>query len=111
MAHRILGQCLGMTHLRSFTLAPQAAGALFRLDRPVEVMAFGADRRLLEAFIVPEHGGSASPAHACIIVENVAATLDRCRVNGAEVRTATVGEHEVFFVADPDGNLYELKQG
>jgi catechol 2,3-dioxygenase-like lactoylglutathione lyase family enzyme len=110
-ADRVLGDCLGMHHLRTFTLAAEAAGALFLVDRATEVMVFGTDRRLLEAIILPDHRTEGSAAHICVTVEDLVATLRRCRTNGLEVRSTTVGDHDVFFVADADGNLFELKQG
>lgn len=110
-ARRVLGDCLGLRYLRSFTLPSDAATALFRVEDAVEVMVFGVERRLLEAVIAPRTPCVSSPSHVCFVVDDLDETLERCRACGLQVRSTTVGDHAVFFVADLDGNLFELKQG
>ncbi|MBN1423512.1 VOC family protein, partial [Candidatus Fermentibacteria bacterium] len=109
-AHAMLGDCLGLRFLRSFTLTANVATALFRDPAAVSVLVFGNDQRLVEAIVCPDHVPADSPAHICLAVSNREDVVERCRARSVEVRTAWVGDHEVCFVADADGNLFEIKQ-
>lgn len=109
-AHDVLHGCLGLRFLRSFTLSSEVAAALFKDSSAETVLVFGDDQRLVEAIIRPGHCAADSPAHVCFSVQNRADVVSRCRSGGLEVRTAWVGDHEVFFVIDADGNLFEIKQ-
>lgn len=109
-ARRTLGAGLGLRELRRFTLSPEVAHALFRRTAPLQVLVFGEESRVLEALIAPTGAPDPGPAHVCLVVDDLSSTLARCRAAGLEVRSASVGTHEVFFVADPHGNLFELKQ-
>ncbi len=81
------------------------------MEGSLEVVAYGSDKRLLEAFIVPSVDQPLAPGHICLRVVDLASTLERCRECGLEVRQVWVKDHDVFFVRDSHGNLFELKQG
>lgn len=109
-AHTVLATCLGLDTLSEFTLEEESAKRLLGMDRPVEIVVFGTSVRLIEAFIVPERTTCPSPNHLCLILPGLQSSLERCKKHGLEVRTAWVGDHDVYFVQDMDGNLFELKQ-
>ena len=105
-----MATCLGLNPLYEFTLDEEPARRLLGLDQPVDVVVFGSQQRLVEAFVVPERTIGTSPNHLCLVLTDVPSSLERCRSHGLDVRTARVGDREVYFVLDMDGNLFELKQ-
>jgi hypothetical protein len=108
-AHTALATCLGLDRLYEFTLDKEPASQLLGLERPVEVVVFGSGGRLIEAFVVPERTIGTSPNHLCLILPDLPLSLERCKHHGLDVRTAWLGDHDVYFVRDMDGNLFELK--
>ena len=48
-------------------------------------------------------------SHTCIQVADLEEFLGRCREMEYEVREVTKGEKVVVFIADTDGNLFEVK--
>ncbi len=110
-AHHVLGHCLGLRLLRSFTLSPEGSRDLFGRDDALEVLVFGTDRRVVEALLVADHAPTRTVSHVALQVAQLEETLHRCEEGGLEVRSTWVGDHWVFFVADCAGNLFELKGG
>jgi hypothetical protein len=109
-AYAALATCMGLNALREFTLEEEPARRLLGLDRAVDVMVFGDESRLIEAFIVPEVTPCPGPNHLCLVLADLPSVLRRCEEYGFDVRTARVRDHDVHFVQDIDGNLFELKQ-
>jgi hypothetical protein len=101
---------LGLETLSEFTLDEEPARRLLGIDRPVEIVVFGTGVRLIEAFIVPERTGCLGPNHLCLVLPDLPSSLERCETYGFDVRKAWVRDHDVYFVQDMDGNLFELKQ-
>jgi hypothetical protein len=109
-AHTVLAVCLGLDTLYEFTLDEEPAKQLLGLDQPVEIVVFGSRIRLIEAFIVPEPPTCIRPNHLCLVLPDLQASMERCERYGLDVRKALVVDHDVYFVQDMDGNLFELKQ-
>ncbi len=110
-AERIFAHCLGMRKLRSFTIGSEISAAFFGLDVSIEILVYGEEKRIVEAFILPDGGSIPPPTHVCLKVPDLARILDKAQELGLEIRKTLVGDHEVFFLKDDDENLYEMKQG
>jgi len=109
-ADAVLSTCLGMTKLREFSIDASMSNAFFDRDMPMDISVYGDEVRLFEAFILPEGAPVPPPTHCCLNVDDLQSVLRKARELRIEIRTAWVRDHDVYFLKDFDGNLYELKQ-
>jgi len=105
----VLTSCLGLKKLKEFSIDANVSMAFFDIDSSMQIGVYGDELRLFEAFIIKEGDPIPPPAHCCLKVSNLEGVLERARENGIEIRTAWVRDHDVYFIKDHDGNLYELK--
>lgn len=102
---------LGLTKTRTKTLSPNLAAPLFGLEQEYELVYYGDDDVQFEVFLsdradlVAKHVG-----HVCLEVDDVEELVARCKAIGVEVRRVKRGDSFVTFVADEDGNQFELKE-
>jgi len=108
-ADAVLSACLGMKKLKEFSIDSQISMAFFDIQKPMEICVYGDEARLFEAFIVHTGEPVPPPTHCCLKVGDLDGVLRRAGEHGVEVRTAWVRDHDVYFLKDQDGNLYELK--
>ena len=109
-ADRFFGQLLEMPMTRRSSLPAQLAGALFGVEQSCEILYYGDGELVFEVFVT----GVSEPAgqrmdHTCIAVPDRTALVERSREMGFEVRSVQKGGGEVVFIADTDGNLFEIK--
>ena len=109
-ACRFYGELLGGELTRRSKLSVDVAQNAFGLDDECEIICFCIDDMVFELFMT----GWAEEAprkisHICIEVENRDALLERAAEMGFAVREAPRGDSSIFFLADLDGNLFEVK--
>jgi catechol 2,3-dioxygenase-like lactoylglutathione lyase family enzyme len=92
-ADRFYGSILGLNKMKASLLSEDFAEALFHIAQKCIVVAYGNENMLVEVF-VPE-----SPA------ENRAPFVHLCFVSRIKK-----GDSLLIFVADYDGNLFEVKE-
>ncbi len=86
------------------------AGQLFGYEQEMLLIKYGLDDAFLEIIVHPEAKKWASPiGHACLVLKDREAFVERCLSAGLSVRQVSRGDWLFVFVADFDGNLYEIK--
>lgn len=102
---------LGLERRREKVVDAELCRTLFGVARAHRLIDYAGDGVQFEIFLVPP--GEVPPpglAHACLEVADTAGLVARCRAAGLAVREWRSGARQVTFVADEDGNLYEIKQ-
>lgn len=110
-ADRFFGELLGLQKTKKSHLSREINLGLFGVDQDCELVYYGETGLVFEVFIM----GFCEPkdrriSHTCIAVDDQAELLTRCRELGFEVREVEKGDKVVVFIADADGNLFEVKQ-
>lgn len=110
-ADRFFGELLGLPKARKSQLAREVTEGLFGVDQDCELLYYGDAGLVFEVFVV----GWSEPSerkisHTCIAVADRAALVERCRAMGFEVREVAKGEKVIVFIADADGNLFEVTE-
>ena len=107
---RFFVDLLGCSRLREKRVDAELCGALFGVHREHRAVDYGAGETRFEVFLAPPGGPARDRlAHLCLEVEDVEGLAARCAAAGLEVRRARKGERSLVFVADEDGNLYEIQ--
>ncbi len=108
---RLYVDLLGLERRREKQVDAGLCHALFGVARAHRLIDYAGDGVQFEVFLVPPgEQPPAGVAHVCLEIDGAAALLERCRAAGLEVREVVRGERRVTFIADEDGNLYEIKQ-
>jgi catechol 2,3-dioxygenase-like lactoylglutathione lyase family enzyme len=109
-ADRFYGDLLGLDKTRESQLTKDLAQGLFGIGQGCDIVYYGNDRLVFEVFITGWREQTAPKiTHTCIEVDDRAELLRRCREMGYEVREVAKDGHVVVFIADLDGNLFEVK--
>ena len=107
---RFFGELLGLEKTRTSQLPRDLSDGLFGVDQDLGIAYYGNESMVFEVFFT----GWSEPSerkisHTCIQVPDLEEFLGRCRAMEYEVREVTKGEKVVVFIADTDGNLFEVK--
>ena len=111
---RFFQDILGLARTRMKTASAELCAQLFGREREHQIVYYGNEHLLFEVF-VSDHGdfGESHLGHVCLEVGDTRELLARCAAAGIEVRRAvpgTGGGGAVIFIADEDGNLFEIKE-
>lgn len=110
-ADRFFHGILGLEKIKSSTVEPDLALALFGRAQPWDIVTYRGGNLAIEVFVSEAAPPPAPPIiHLCLEVEDRDAFLDRCRSAGLAVIQAPRGEAVVVFIQDFDGNRYEVKE-
>lgn len=109
---RFFQDILGLARTRTKTASAELCAQLFGREREHQIIYYGNEHLLFEVF-VSEHGDFGESllghlGHVCLEVGDARELLARCEAAGIEVRRASQGA--VIFIADEDGNLFEIKE-
>lgn len=109
---RFFQDVLGLARTRTKTASAELCAQLFGREREHQIIYYGNEHLLFEVF-VSEHGDFGEShlghlGHVCLEVGDARELLARCEAAGIEVRRAAQGA--VIFIADEDGNLFEIKE-
>lgn len=108
---RFFVDILGLARMRSKTVPPELCAQLFGVEREHALLYYGNEQLQFEVFLSDRKDFSeAHLGHVCLEVESTRDLLTRCAAAGIEVREAVRGESSVIFIADEDGNLFEIKE-
>ncbi len=108
-ADRFFGELLGLAKTRKSQLPREVTDGLFGVDQDCEIVYYGDGGLVFEVFLT----GWSEPkerriSHTCIEVADQPAFLARCREMDYEVREVAKGDKVIVFLADTDGNLFEV---
>jgi catechol 2,3-dioxygenase-like lactoylglutathione lyase family enzyme len=110
-AERFFGGVLGFEQTRRSQLSAELGKSLFGFDEGCEILYYGGGDLELEVFVTgrPEVV-EGKISHLCLEVVDRDQVLARCAELGFAVRQAPKADYVVVFIADEDGNLFEIKE-
>jgi len=109
-ADRFYVGVLGLEKSLPKTLERELGLALFGIDADLTMLNYKGQGVHFEIFVLPGPVTSRPEvAHTCLQVADLAALVGRCRQAGARVIEVPKGDKTLTFVADFDGNLFEMK--
>lgn len=110
-ADRFYRDLIGLEVIKKSSVLPGIAGKLFSLDREIKMLVYGKGNLKVEVFVLPDFvPPSPAVSHFCIQVPDLAAFLDRARLEGVKEISAERGGRTVYFIEDFSGNRIEVKQ-
>lgn len=102
---------LGLAKTGSKMLSSDLSSRIFGLDDEYKLVVYEKDGVKFEIFISDEHlPPERDLAHVCIEVENRTMFLQNCAAAGVEKIEIPRGENRLVFIADFDGNQFEVKE-
>jgi catechol 2,3-dioxygenase-like lactoylglutathione lyase family enzyme len=107
---RFFEDVLGLARTRMKTAPAELCAQLFGRGEEHQLLYYGNEHLQFEVFL-SNHGDFAPThvSHVCLEVDDVPGLLARCAAAGCAVRQFVRGDSSVTFVADEDGNLFEIK--
>ncbi len=108
---RFFQDVLGLARTRTKTASAELCAELFGREREHQLVYYGNEHLLFEVFVSDrgDFGETGHLGHVCLEVDDPRELLARCVAAGIEVRRAVQGNSSVLFIADEDGNLFEIK--
>lgn len=92
------------------TLYAALSSTLLSVDATLRIIYYTGDSLEMEVFIIDS--GAGRPAgidHLCLVVENLAAFLEKCRLRNIRILQVPKGNRLITFISDADGNRFEIK--
>lgn len=110
-ADRFFRDLLGLAKAEPYVLPAGLSRSIFAIERELAVINYSAEGVRCEVFVDPLYRAPAPTVlHSCFEVDDQAGLLERCAAAGLRVSRTPRGDSFVAFVADPDGNLFEIKE-
>jgi len=110
-ADRFYEGILGLAKIKTSELAEDVTEQIFYIPQRCLMILYGNEELGVEVFVPEEPPArKALFEHICIEVEVRKEFLKKCQDNGLEVRRIPKGDTFLAFVADYDGNLFEVKE-
>jgi catechol 2,3-dioxygenase-like lactoylglutathione lyase family enzyme len=105
------GGILGLAKIKTTELPEELTERIFHRTQRCLMIFYEKDGFAVEVF-VPEESPvqKGTFEHLCLEVKEREAFLRTCEENGLEVRRIPRGDAFIAFVADFDGNLFEIKE-
>jgi len=102
---------LGFNFEYQFNMPAELADTIFELKKKVDVFLYKREDIFFELFI---HSENTNPgfAHICIGITNRESIAAKCEQSGYPlIRINRSDKHDILFVKDKAGNIFELKEG
>jgi catechol 2,3-dioxygenase-like lactoylglutathione lyase family enzyme len=110
-ADRFYEGILGLEKIKTLELPEDFTERIFHIPQRCLVISYSNDGLAVEVFVPEEPPAGKDPfIHLCIEIEDRDSFLKKCHENGLEVRRIPKGDTFLAFVADYDGNLFEVKE-
>jgi catechol 2,3-dioxygenase-like lactoylglutathione lyase family enzyme len=110
-ADRFYRKILGLPKVKASLLSEDLAEAIFHVAQRCDVVTYGNENMLVEVFVPESPAENRAPfVHLCVEVENREQFARRCRDMALTVNRIQKGDSLLVFVADYDGNLFEVKE-
>jgi catechol 2,3-dioxygenase-like lactoylglutathione lyase family enzyme len=111
LADRFYRGILGLRRMKTSELHSELGERIFGIARECRFALYGNEMSSVEVFVHGEaHEKTASYAHICLEVEDREGLLSKCRSEDLTVKEIPKGDAVLTFIADFDGNLFEIKQ-
>ena len=103
-------ELLGLTKAGPIALSAEFCMQVFGIERELHVINYRAEGIHCEVFIDPSYRATEpTVVHTCLEVDDQVEFLIKCTEKGLKVSRIPKGNSFVIFIADFDGNLYEIK--
>lgn len=110
-ADRFYEGILGLEKIKALELTEDFTEQIFHIPQRCLMIFYGNDGFAVEVFVPEEFPAREAPfEHICLEINDREAFLKKCQDNGLEVRRIPKGDTSLTFVADYDGNLFEVKE-
>jgi len=110
-ADRFYRKILGLPEIKASLLSEDLAEAIFHVAQRCTVITYGNENMLVEVFVPETPAENKAPfVHLCVEVENREEFIRKCRDMALTVNRIKKGDSMLLFVADYDGNLFEIKE-
>jgi catechol 2,3-dioxygenase-like lactoylglutathione lyase family enzyme len=110
-ADRFYEGILGLEKIKASELTEDLMAQIFHIPQRCLMISYTGQGLAVEVFVPEELSGEKAPfAHICLEVEDREQFIRKCHDSGLEVRRIPKGDTWLAFVADYDGNLFEIKQ-
>lgn len=110
-ADRFYEGILGLEKIKTSELTADFTEQIFQASQRCLMIFYGNDELAVEVFVPEESPPRKAPfEHICLEVKEREAFLEKCQDNGLEVNRIPRGDRFLAFVADFDGNLFEVKE-
>ena len=110
-ADRFYEDILGLEKIKTLELTEDFTEQIFHTSQRCLMIFYGNEGLAVEVFVPEEPPARKAPfEHICLEVKERDAFLKKCQDNGLEVRRIPKGDTFLAFVADFDGNLFEVKE-
>lgn len=110
-ADRFYHKILGLAKIKASLLSEDLAEAIFHVAQRCTVITYGNENMLVEVFVPETPAENKAPfVHLCLEVENREEFIRKCRDMALTVNRIKKGDSLLLFVADYDGNLFEIKE-
>lgn len=110
-ADRFYGSILGLHKIKASLLSEDFAEAIFHIAQKCTVVAYGNENMVVEVFVPESPPENRAPfVHLCLEVENREEFARKCRDMALSVNRIKKEDSLLVFVADYDGNLFEVKE-
>jgi len=111
-ADRFYGGVLGLAKIKTTELPEELTERIFHSAQRCLMISYEQEGLAVEVFVPDELTlRKGTFEHLCLEVKEREAFLKTCEENGLEVRRIPRGDAFIAFVADFDGNLFEIKEG
>src|SRR5262249_55419146 len=111
---RFFQEVLGLARTRTKTAPAELCAPLFGRGEEHKLVYYGNEHLQFEVFLSDRGDfgdfGGGHLSHVCLEVDDAGELLARCAAAGCEVRRVVRGDSSVTFIADEDGNLFEIKE-
>jgi catechol 2,3-dioxygenase-like lactoylglutathione lyase family enzyme len=92
-------------------LSEDLAEAIFHVAQRCTIITYGNENMLVEVFVPETPAENKAPfLHLCLEVEDREEFIRKCRDMALTVNRIKKGDSLLVFVADYDGNLFEVKE-
>jgi catechol 2,3-dioxygenase-like lactoylglutathione lyase family enzyme len=103
-------ELLGLTKAGPVALAAEFCAKVFGIEREMQLINYKAEGIHCEVIIDSSYrAADPTVVHTCLEVEDQAEFLNRCVEKGLKISRIPKGNSFVVFIADLDGNPYEIK--
>ena len=101
---------LGLQKSEPKTIPPALSRALFDINSELKIINYLNDDLHFEIFLTPHKNSSVRRIeHICLEVDDLAAFLEKCRTLQVKIVQVPREDKLITFIADDDGNLFEIK--
>ena len=110
-ADRFYEGILGLAKIKTSELTEDMAEQIFHTSQRCLMIFYERGGLAVEVFVPEKYPARKVPfEHLCLEIEGRETFLKMCQESGLEVRRIPKGDRFLAFVADYDGNLFEIKE-